>query len=182
MTKVLTFSRTFPAFHPKAGEPTYFVEKLTKGFPEYSAEDFTPIKGDLRKDLFSLIPLALDLWTSFHPKYHTIRAGHNWKVGDMFSPRVWSGKPYNSPQITIAPDIRVEKVWKFEIKIYTHPELVAPQAAAYIEDVPVIGNKYFELAKNDGLSHVDLIHWIQPKGIPTEFSGQIICWNKNIEY
>jgi hypothetical protein len=28
MAKVITFSRFFPAYHPRKGEPTYFVEKI----------------------------------------------------------------------------------------------------------------------------------------------------------
>ena len=28
MARIITFSRTFPAYHPKAGEPTYFVEMI----------------------------------------------------------------------------------------------------------------------------------------------------------
>ena len=28
MAKVITVSRTFPDYHPKAGQPTYFVEQI----------------------------------------------------------------------------------------------------------------------------------------------------------
>lgn len=30
MAKVITFSRVFPSYHPKAGQPTYFVEAIYK--------------------------------------------------------------------------------------------------------------------------------------------------------
>lgn len=28
MAKIITFSRTFSGYHPKKGQPTYFVEKV----------------------------------------------------------------------------------------------------------------------------------------------------------
>lgn len=62
MSRVITFSRVFPSYHP-------------------------------------IIPSA------------PVTAG---KVGDKFSPRVWSGKPYRSKMITIAPDIEVKQIWDFE--------------------------------------------------------------------
>lgn len=31
MAKVITFSTTFPAYHPKKGDPTFFVEKFLSG-------------------------------------------------------------------------------------------------------------------------------------------------------
>jgi hypothetical protein len=100
MSRVITFSRYFPAHHPRCGESTYFVEKIwasleTSFLDQLADEDriFNP-------------RLSLDV---FAPKHHTIRAGHRFKAGDWFSPRVWSGKPYNSKQIQFAPDIQVKK-------------------------------------------------------------------------
>lgn len=34
MAKVITFSRQFPSYHPKAGQPTYFVEKVLRSVCE----------------------------------------------------------------------------------------------------------------------------------------------------
>ena len=31
MSKVITFSRYFPSYHPRKGEPTFFVEKIHWG-------------------------------------------------------------------------------------------------------------------------------------------------------
>jgi len=108
MSKVITFSRTFPAYHPRKGEPTYFVEKFWQsiGLPEKEFSFNLPdeyqhfMRGD-----------NSEIWA----KHQTIRAGNRWKVGDKFSPRVWSGKPYNSKQIIIAPDTEIKKVWNVEI-------------------------------------------------------------------
>jgi hypothetical protein len=105
------------------------------------------------------------------PKYHTIRAGHHFKVGDFFSPRVWSGKPYASKQIQFAPDIAVKKVWDFEIRDYR-----------YWLNRKWIGStsdKMLEIAINDGLGLDDLHSWFK---YPKPFYGQIICWNENINY
>jgi hypothetical protein len=43
MSRVLTFSRVFPAYHPKAGQPTGFVEKIWKG---YYGRDIRATKRD----------------------------------------------------------------------------------------------------------------------------------------
>jgi hypothetical protein len=105
-------------------------------------------------------------------KHHTIRAGHRWKVGDLFSPRVWSGKPYNSKQIVIANDIQIKKIFDFEL---TFDDLffINDNLYAYSSSHDALE----ALAKNDGLSQVDLLNWFNKP-----FKGQIICWNENIEY
>jgi hypothetical protein len=105
----------------------------------------------------------------FGAKYHTIRTGNRWLVGDTFSPRVWSGKPYNSKQVTIAPDIEIKKVFSFEIK----------DNSLFIDGKELTHSQWIELAKNDGLKVDEMLNWFR---YPHEFSGQIICWTPNIEY
>src|SRR6188768_2992687 len=109
MSKVLTFSRVFPSYHPRKGKPTYFVEQIqnslcSMNLPIYGGEEDCPMwfLNSLTKENVGY-------------KHHTIRGGNRFKAGDWFSPRVWSGKPYNSKQIIIAPDIQVKKVWDFEL-------------------------------------------------------------------
>src|SRR5690606_32324000 len=109
MSRVITFSRTFPAYHPRKGEPTYFVEQIqnclcSMNLPLYDKTVDPPLSF-----LNSLTN------ENVGHKHHTIRAGHRWKAGDWFSPRVWSGKPYNSKQIQFAPDIQIKKVWDLTI-------------------------------------------------------------------
>lgn len=156
MSKVLTFSRFFPAYHPKAGKPTHFVEKIYNGL--YSKNNLMDY------------PVGLEIDDNIQgQKHHTIRSGNRWKVGDKFSPRVWSGKPYASKQITIAPDIEVKKIWNVEVD----------------EDFCIwvfSGNESNDttldrLAQNDGLSLQDLLAWFNKPMI-----GQVICWNENIIY
>lgn len=161
MARVITFSRTFPSYHPKAGRPTYFVEKIwesTKTFSEISLPGNVLFDEQYRY-----------LRNPFVPKHHTIRAGHRWKVGDWFSPRVWSGKPYNSKQIQFAPEIQIKQIWDVEFDedaclwIYSDKE----KGAGVLHRV----------AKNDGLSLTDLMTWFNKP-----FTGQIICWNDKINY
>src|SRR6185312_11465979 len=110
MSKVLTFSRTFPAYHARAGEPTYFVEKIWKFLWDNEKSNYNPVR-EYFQCYDEVFPVNYeDEKENIHhhaPKVHTIRAGHRWKVGDKFSPRVWSGKTYCSKQITIAPDIEI---------------------------------------------------------------------------
>lgn len=174
MARVITFSRVFPAYHPRKGDATYFVEKLSKGFPEYSADDFTALKSRPTLGLFDLLVLAIDKWADFSAKYHTIRSGSRWKVGDKFSPRVWSGKPYASKMITIAPDIVIKKIW----------ELMVDEGVGYIHNGKNLWNPLsFEelttIAKNDGLNLEDLMQWLKWS---KNGKYQIICWNESINY
>jgi hypothetical protein len=169
----------------RKGEPTYFVEKILKSLYEGSeymtmidmyAENFDVSESEFLAG--SCNPLFDHL-----PKHHTIRAGHRWKVGDKFSPRVWSGQPYKSKQIVIGPDIEVKKTWEFEIQTDEDYRLVTiDRWPFYEENKDLVTNvEAFEtIAKNDGLSLPDLKSWFkwpEPTG-----EMQIICWNEQIEY
>lgn len=156
--RVLTFSRFYPGYHPKKGQPTYFVEQICRGIHAWTTEG---------KELCDL-----DVWAKDNRKYHTIRAGHRWKVGDWFSPRVWSGKPYASKQIEIAPPIEIKKIFDF---------MVVPterHASYFVNDKEMISVDFVRLCRNDGLEPGDLEDWFRYK--PME--GQVICWNDQIEY
>ncbi len=113
-------------------------------------------------------------------KIHTIRAGRRWKKGMMFSPRSWSGKPYCSKQVAIAPDMELTKVYNIEIfdlnTRYMHIGVEVKANEWYL--LPLA-----DVAKNDGLSIEDFEAWfnIHPKKEET-FVGQILCWTNNIDY
>ncbi len=102
-------------------------------------------------------------------KYHTVRAGHRYKPGDSFSPRVWSDNPYHSKQITFAPDLEIQSVWDFEIKLSDEGGEVVGFGADTVGAI----------ARADGLSFVDFMKWFK---YPKAFDGQIICWDKSIKY
>ncbi len=166
MSKVITFSRTFPAYHPKKGKPTYFVEKFWRSVNYIKGE--TILQKEL-KNLNEGIDGGL-------PKNHTIRAGNRFKKGDYFSPRVWSGKPYNSKQIIIAPDTLITDVWDFEVS--NHADIYVNGKCIY-NFCDEYNSILQDLAHNDGLVTDDLMAWFQ---YPKPFKGQIICWNESVKY
>jgi hypothetical protein len=45
--KVITFSRTYPSYHPKAGQPTYFVEKVWSSLDKLGFPKLNSISEDL---------------------------------------------------------------------------------------------------------------------------------------
>lgn len=174
---VITFSKYFPLYHPRSGEPTFFVEKIWKGLWDRSN---SPYLGEYQQahDNHFGNDQVINVH-QFEPKWHTIRKGNRFKVGDYFDARVWSGKPYHTKQIQIAPAIKVTKVWDFKIgsygfqineKVYNAKGdgAIKPQ----IELLKMI-------AKNDGLDRFDLLAWFK---YPKPFTGQIICWSENINY
>lgn len=161
MAKVITFSRTFPKGHPREGEPTNFVESFYK-----SLYILKVIPKELAKEF------NFDAFDNGFAKHHTIRQGNRFKKGEFFSPRVWSGKPYHSKQIIIAPDTEIKQVWGFEIDA---------QGFAYINGKQT--HRLIEIATNDGLQPYDFDKWFIPNASKFEgFKGQIICWNENIIY
>ncbi len=161
MARVITFSRYFPAHHPKKGQPTFFIEKVCKSIDA------------LQSSVIHIVDSKV--YSECVPKHHTIRAGNRWKVGDYFSPRVWSGKPYASKMIQIAPDIKIEKVW--DITITKDFKDTLPRFDIF--NKPLNIQEQTILAKNDGLTLEELRQWFNKVGSD---NCQIICWNKNIEY
>lgn len=167
MAKVITFSQKFPSYHPKAGQPTYFVEAFYKS-------------------LFVMKCLPKELEESFNhevflngmTKHHTVRSGNRFKKGDFFSPRVWgtdvnpkSGKSgaYHSKQIILSHDTEIKNVWDIEINEATEISING-KFISYGREV--------ELANNDGLSWQEFNDWF----VKLPFKGQIICWNDAVSY
>ena len=177
MPKIITFSRVFPAYHPRKGEPTYFVEAILNSVMPKKANGIIN-RNDIPQNVLDIINyfVILDGDTQ---KHHTIRAGNRWKVGDKFSPRVWSGKPYNSKQIIIAPDIEIVKTW--DVKVEKDNYRNENGSTTIVTKITINGchktENYEPLAANDGLNLDDLCNWFVKPMV-----GQIICWNPNINY
>lgn len=200
MAKVIPFSQNFPVYHPRAGEPTNFVEKFWTSLHLAGTLDFQLDMPELEEQIKSFII------KNFVPKNHTIREGHRFKAGDWFSPRIWgndinikSGRsgPYQSKQIIIAPDIEIKKVWDFEIVTedddgesdWSYIRFLNKSFTVYSDEYldPIIK----ELITNDGFSNSsDFWEWFRLdrtkkqrlENEPKVFSGQIICWNKETNY
>lgn len=170
MSKVITFSRTFPKGHTKAGQPTYFVEKICNSLLMALLPIYT---DDTPKEFLQSLSKKY-----FLPKHHTIRSGKRWRKGDKFSPRVWSDKPYASKQIVIAPDIEIKRVVDIKIK----ESGVILMDGNWFADIRFFDNNptpLIELANNDGLTVDEMLSWFN--NLP--FSGQILIWNDtNLPY
>lgn len=161
--RVITFAKQYPGYHPRKREPTYFVQKILHSLVTPNYKPVTEIGTP--------------------PKFHTIRAGNRWKVGDKFSARYWgddinekTGKagPYQSKQIEFA-QLEVKKVWSIKIDgylIWINKELFSWHSHSHEVE---------KLAKNDGLTINDFWDWF-PKKKGKVFEGQIICWNDSIDY
>lgn len=150
MSKVIIFSTKFPSYHPKAGKPTFFEEKI-----------FASIYG---------------VKTAYAPKHHTIRAGKRFKSGEIFSPIIWAGRPYHSPQLIITPrDIFIKSVFDF---------CIDPLSGDYLMDGHKLGyNTLQEISRNDGFDNLgDFELWFNVKRNSPGFTGQIICWSELINY
>ncbi len=163
-TLVTMVSPAFLKGHPRAGEPTLFIEKIWSGLLQVDDELYTDyLTGEARPD--DMHPA--DYYRDFEPKYHTVRSRYRFKDGDSILLKAWTGKPYRSKQIVIAPRIEV-KVFGFTI--------VTPDRA-YVNEKQISTDTLKLIAKNDGLAYQDFIHWFSKP-----LDGQIICWNPKIKY
>lgn len=176
---VITFSRSFPAYHPKSGQSTHFVEQILNELGiDYESQTylFALCKWNQKKIDEGKITYndIVKFMKSLNPeittkKLHTIRSGNRRNVGDKFYPVVWSGKPYNSPQIIFATETEIKKIFSFKAKekmtVYEHVKT---------------DELLFNLFRNDGFTEVkDMKDWLQ---LPKDFDGQIICWDDKLKY
>jgi hypothetical protein len=177
--RVITFSRYFPKAHPKGGMPTYFVEKMWGSLLDQGLISLSKAVELSRQSGIGGWNMDSIRHANFGVKHHTIRAGNRWKVGDEYSPRVWSGKPYRSKQIEFAPPIKVEKVWEFGIN---KSDYFIRNQDGIIRSIGF--NELTTIALNDGLERDDFEAWfaIHPKKGQEAFTGQILCHNPEINY
>lgn len=154
-TYVITLSVSFMAKHLRAGEPTFFKEKLLNVIDK---RDYT----DLNEN-HNLIRIR-------SRKRHTIRSNYPlWKKridevikGEaVLSVRQWTGKPYNSKMVEIArltkdDGIGIQKLTFNENKWYE--PIIDESFDIFIND----------LTANDGLEWSDWFHWFKD----TQFDGE----------
>lgn len=180
MARVITFSTKFPSHHPLKGQPTDFVGKIWAGLLNIDHDLYSDyLHPDGRPGFCRSADSYLKLFGD-KQKHHTIRKGNRWKVGDIFSPRFWGGKPYRSKQVTFAPDIEIKKVWDIEIRIMPYAN---NEFKVWVDNKHVPWGIVEQIIRNDGLIEDEFVQWFKShKRKKTIFLGQIICWNKNIEY
>jgi len=183
MSKIITFSKYFPSYHEKAGQTTCFIQKILNQIgvdvdeKEYLDKLLSLNNESLSNDKLVYTDIFL-FWKTLTvrniktDKKHTIRAGKRFKAKELFSPRVWSKKPYNSPQIIFWDDVLIEKVISFEIS--------EDRGRTFVYgDKQVMPIQRSMIAMNDGLTLNDFDNWFKH---PKPFSGQIICWDKDLDY
>lgn len=169
--KYIMCSRHFPKGHPKAGQETYFVEKIWNALINPESTCDTQVMTEYLQwgnHEWWEIPKVYEV----QPKHHTIRPNNRFKPGETISLRVWSGSPYRSKQIEFA-QVEVKKVWNIEISEFW-----------FINGVILEHDTVKKLAANDGLAYDDFVDWfnIHPKKKDEVFRGQIICWSPDINY
>lgn len=179
MKKHVTFSRKFPAKHPRAGEPTYFMEKILIARPEEERIAWA------NSNTWVNLCLQTDMDKAYPGKFHTIRAGKSWKVGDILIPCVWEfdGGRFKkgNKRIQFAPELEIVKVWDIEIKYEEIPKtkgFKGIQAIKILLDGVVMAIDQIALANNDGLLYEDFRNWFMMD--KKSFSGQVICWSKEL--
>lgn len=157
-TYVITLAKTFPAGHPKVGQPTYFREKVDAAL---NGHEHAAVKTDKNG------------WMSveYSAKIHTIRTNvalwarrmNEVEAGEAcLSIREWSGRPYNSKQVEIARLTKEDGVGMqvLENKLYDSvvgSYMNAKTPCATYDSQP----SAHYIAKNDGLSLDDWLAWFK---------------------
>ena len=155
-TFVLTVSRTFPKTHKRAGQQTWFVEKINEAGMPISDD---PIMGK---------------------KIHTIRANYElWEKRikevqegkAILSLRYWSGEPYRTKQIEFAQLDKDSGVGVQELKFGYCNSLISLSdkffpiiTKPYIIELENLKDKYLDIlqiSKNDGLKFGDFMDWFK---------------------
>ncbi len=179
MAKIITFSRKYPDYHPRKGEQTYFVEKFLNHMgADYKSDSYLQKLLVLNtKNLFlgkltfeDIESFFIGLQQTDQFKIHTVRENERFKPQEWFSPRCWFGRPYYDPQIIFWYDTKIHSTPSFESTGNNH---------LYINDKSIDRLKVHFVAGNDGLSYPDFLNWFK---YPQKFKGQIICWDKSINY
>ena len=144
----LGVSRIFPKGHPRAIEPTYFVEQIKNSLIEFSDEASCYDNGDVivNKKLHT-IRSNYPLWEKRMKEVQEGRA-----VIELF---YWSGKPYNSPQIVFAT---LDKDSGCGVQELSYHGLMPCVRIGEHEQNALITS---DLAKNDGLSFDDFKAWFK---------------------
>ena len=133
-TYVITFSTHFPTTHPRAGEPTHFVEKIAKGEKKHT------------------IRANSDLWIK--------RIGEVIHGEAELSLRYWSGKPYKSPQVEFGKVTKDDKP-NVQLMFFREENIYRPAVYYSVEPKNWIGLKAEAVANHDGLSLEDWIDWFK---------------------
>lgn len=161
-TYVITLANTFPAGHPKVGQPTYFREKVDAAL---NGHEHAAVKTDKNG------------WMSveYSAKIHTIRTNvalwarrmNEVEAGEAcLSIREWAGRPYLSKQVEIARLTREDGVGMQRLDgndVWAKEEVCKVYDKHGVKPV-----RAEELAMKDGLSLEDWRAWFEQTDADSE--------------
>lgn len=150
-TYVITLSQTFPAKHPRKGQPTGFADKVQEALnyvKYFGIEGMQPTK----RAKIHTMRTNWSLWSKRFAKIYEGKA--------CLSLRIWSGKPYHSKQIEIArltkaDGIGIQPAYIEEMQFLGNDEIevsmriVGGYDSRHIKEDPIIDGR--AIAANDGL-------------------------------
>lgn len=149
----LPISMTFPATHSRAGEPTFFEERLLCSlFPK----EIMVLSGrDMRWKKLHTIRGNYTLWKK---RFEKINRGE--AILELYK---WSGKPYQSKTVIVFQLGKEDGIGLQKIVFPQHWPTI-PEALCFSEkysDEYSAFVKMETLAKNDGLHLVDFLEWFK---------------------
>ena len=155
-TYVLTVSLTFPKTHKRAGDYTFFSEKILLAIGKIEEAKFIEEFGEL---LFKLhtIRANYELWAK---RIKEIQEGKA-----ILSIRYWSGKPYHSKQVEICRQDKDSGIGIQEL-VFSSESNPLPFSDVGIHSENAVVWKAFDfneckIYQNDGLSLEDFKDWFR---------------------
>lgn len=149
-TYVLTLSRTFPATHPRKGEPTNFdyqllnavwrAHNMSIGLPQYGMKLHT-------------IRSNYELWSKRFKQIDDGKAA--------LSIRYWTGKPYHSKQTEICKLTREDGIGIQKMEFLAFQEGYRKDAGIWIAGNVFPIDEREQIAINDGLTLQDWDDWFK---------------------
>ena len=153
---VIMVSRTYPAYHPRKGQQTYFVEKIQLALnmivqmPDYLLIDLDPKIHTFRGNL--------KLWEK---RIKEVQAGKA-----IISLRYWSGSPYNyqrdgSKPVEFAQLDKDSGIGIQEAIYESNFEEPYDGMAIKCQDGFYRDFPFYKVSENDGLTDKDFANWFE---------------------
>lgn len=156
------FSRVFPTTHPKAGQQTFFIEKVWRalgGSPSYVEHYLEETERNYNINM-----------SNCRPKIHTVRPTPA-KLMRLYDFKVWLDKPYRSSQLTFKYKQTYLSNQKFEL-IWAGGKRCDIMPIIKIDGRSLSASEIAEFAINDGFDGVgDFFDWF-----PKDFEGYVRHW------
>jgi hypothetical protein len=172
----ISISRTLPATHPRAGEPTNFQQKILNTF--YDMHCLQSRSVDVSWEALKTLGNYSNLDSTLGYKPHTIRGMYTasgklaHKAGDKLDMFSWSGLPYRSSPITWARGVEIVRTVEVFILSWTDIRVGDKVYIGTDACTTIIQH----LAANDGLTVPDFKAWFAPQ-LKKPKPMQILIWD-----